>query len=233
MTNWRTAQVALLALIALSLAGCQRGMYDQPRYEPLEESDFGPFHNNQSSRHLVQGTVARGQLRIDDHFYTGKVNEQFVTEFPMQVDNELMQHGHERYNIYCSMCHGYDGHGDGMVVRRGFKRPPSLHEQRLRDAAHGHFFDVISRGFGVMPSYSGQIPVADRWAIVAYVRALQRSRNLTAEETAALPPPDPETLKPSNSTGRTPPQDTPPQEPQADASGNEAPSQALPSEEAR
>ena len=180
MSTRARAPRLILALAAslVCLAGCQRGMYDQPRYEPLEETDFGPFDNDRSSRHLVPGTVARGQLRIDDHLYAGKMGEKFATDFPaaVNVDRNFIVHGRERYQIFCSMCHGYDGLGNGMVVRRGFKRPPSLHEERLRTAEQGYLFDVITRGFGVMPSYAAQIPVNDRWAIVAYVRALQKTR---------------------------------------------------------
>ena len=166
-------------------------MYDQPRYDPMEESDFGPFDDGRSARNLVEGTVARGELRTDDHFYTGKVNGEFVTQFPAPVSQHMLERGRERYNIYCSVCHGYDGRGQGMAVRRGFKQPPSFHEQRMRDATLGHYFDVITHGFGVMPSYAAQTSEPDRWAIVAYVRALQLSQNasldaLTPEEVSKL-----------------------------------------------
>ena len=194
MSTHARAPRLILALAAsmVCLAGCQRGMYDQPRYEPLEETDFGPFDNDRSSRHLVPGTVARGQLRIDDHLYAGKMGEKFADTFPptLNVDQDFIVHGRERYDIFCSMCHGYDGLGNGMVVRRGFKRPPSLYEERLRTVEQGYLFDVITRGFGVMPSYAAQIPVNDRWAIVAYVRALQKTRlpaeQLTADDRAKL-----------------------------------------------
>jgi len=182
-------QIAFVALpLLLGLLGCHRGMYDQPRYEPLEASNF--FKDGQASRHLPPHTVARHQmkateedLRLDEHLYTGKVNGEFATSFPMEITPQVLARGQERFNIYCSVCHGRDGRGQGMVVSRGFRAPPSFHIPRLRDeVSEGHIFDVITRGFGAMPSYASQVKVPDRWAIVAYVRALQLSQFATEKD---------------------------------------------------
>ncbi len=148
-------------------------MHNQPKYIPLRESDF--FADHRSERPLVDGTVARGDVEVDDLLYTGKVNGQLSTVFPFPITWEVMQRGQERFNIFCSPCHSRTGDGDGMVVRRGFRAPPSFHIDRLRQAPPGHFFDVITNGFGAMPDYKPQVPVRDRWAIVAYIRALQAS----------------------------------------------------------
>jgi hypothetical protein len=150
-------------------------MHDQPRYEPLEASSF--FADGRASRPLVPGTVARGQLRTDTHFYLGKVDGALVDALPLPVTRPLLERGRERYDIYCSPCHDRLGSGQGMIVRRGFRRPPSLHIDRLREAPIGHFFDVISNGFGVMTDYAAQVTPPDRWAIAAYIRALQLSQH--------------------------------------------------------
>jgi hypothetical protein len=152
-------------------------MHDQPKYEPLEQSTF--FSDRRASRMPVEGTVARGQLHEDTHYYNGKVGDQSARTFPMKLDEKIVKRGQERFNIFCSPCHDQTGSGMGMVVRRGFKRPPSLHIDRLREAPVGYYFDVITNGFGVMSSYAEQVPVSDRWAIIAYIRALQLSQNAT------------------------------------------------------
>ena len=162
------------------LLGCHTDMRDQPRYETYEASEF--FGDGQVARPVVTGTVARGQLREDDAFYRGKEGEEFVAGIPLEVDRPLLERGQERFNIYCANCHGPGGDGDGMIVRRGFKKPPSYHSERLRSAAAGHYFDVVTNGFGVMPRFAPQIETRDRWAIIAYVRALQRSQNATLED---------------------------------------------------
>ncbi len=149
-------------------------MHDQPRYEPLEASDF--FSDGRGSRPLVAGTVARGHLREDDHFYTGKLGTNFVDTFPFPLTRQILERGQERFNIFCSPCHDRLGNGEGMVVQRGFRRPPSFHIDRLRGAPAGYYFDVISNGFGAMQDYAAQVPARDRWAIVAYIRALQLSQ---------------------------------------------------------
>src|SRR5213079_274138 len=148
-------------------------MHNQPKYIPLRESTF--FADLRSARPLVPGTVARGQLREDSLLFTGKMNGADAALFPLPIDAAAMARGQERFNIYCSPCHGRTGQGDGMIVRRGYRRPPSFHIDRLREAPAGHFFDVITSGFGAMPDYAGQITAEDRWAIIAYVRALQLS----------------------------------------------------------
>jgi len=158
-------------------------MHDQPKYIPLRESTF--FGDDRSARPLVPGTVARGHLRDDALLYTGKVSGADATMFPFAVDATVMARGHERFDIYCSPCHGRTGQGDGMVVRRGFRRPPTFHQDRLRQAPVGQLFDVITNGFGAMPDYATQIRAEDRWAIIAYVRALQLSEHATA---ADVPP---------------------------------------------
>ena len=160
-------------------------MHDQPKYIPLRESTF--FADSRSARPLVEGTVARGHLRDDELTYTGKVNGQDATVFPSPVDAAVMARGRERFDIYCSPCHGRTGQGDGMVVLRGYRRPASFHQDRLRTAPVGHFFDVITNGFGAMPDYAAQIKVEDRWAIIAYIRALQVSEHATL---ADVPPPE-------------------------------------------
>jgi mono/diheme cytochrome c family protein len=169
---------------ALSLfAGCRQDMHDQPKYVPLRESSF--FGDVRSARPLVEGTVARGQLREDTLLYTGKAGKADATVFPFAVDQRVMARGRERFDIHCSPCHGRTGQGDGMVVRRGYRRPPSYHQDRLRDAPVGHFFDVITNGFGAMPEYASQIKAEDRWAIVAYVRALQLSEHASLTDIPA------------------------------------------------
>jgi Cytochrome C oxidase, cbb3-type, subunit III len=164
-----------VVLALTSTAGCRQDMHDQPKYEALEASDF--FPDGRAARQLVPGTVARGQLKEDAHLYEGKVNGKPAETFPFPVTLQVLQRGQERYNIYCTPCHDRVGTGEGMVVRRGFRRPSSYHIDRLRQAPPGYFFDVITNGFGAMQDYSAQIPVRDRWAIVAFVRALQLSQN--------------------------------------------------------
>ena len=150
-------------------------MHDQAKYEPLESSDF--FADGQASRPIVEGTVARGQLREDEAFITGRSNNQHVATFPVQVDRALLERGRERYGIYCSPCHGLAGYGDGMIVRRGFRQPPSFHSDSLRTKPPGYVFAVITNGVGAMPEYRAQTTERDRWAIVAYLRALQLSQH--------------------------------------------------------
>ena len=177
--------VALVSFVPAlsSLVGCRQDMHDQPKYVPLRQSSF--FGDERSARPFVAGTVARGQLKDDPLLYTGKVNNADATMFPFAVDAKVMARGRERFDIYCAPCHGRTGQGDGMVVRRGYRRPPSFHVDRLRDAPPGHFFDVITNGFGAMPDYAAQISAEDRWAIIAYVRALQLSEHATVDDVPA------------------------------------------------
>ena len=158
-------------------------MHDQPKYIPLRESAF--FGDDRSARPIVEGTVARGHLHEDTLFYTGKVAGKDAEAFPIPITAPVLARGRERFDIYCAPCHGRTGGGDGMVVRRGFRRPPTFHQDRLRDAPVGHFFDVITNGFGAMPDYAAEVRPEDRWAIIAYVRALQLSEHAT---TADVPP---------------------------------------------
>ena len=176
---------ALIVMITIAGAGCRQDMHDQPKYVPLRQSTF--FNDARSARPVIEGTVARGQLHDDELMYGGKMNGQEATLFPMRVDAAVMARGQERFNIYCSPCHGRTGQGDGMVVLRGYRRPPSIHQDRLRNAPVGHFFDVMTNGFGAMPDYAAQIAAEDRWAIIAYIRALQLSEHATI---ADVPPAD-------------------------------------------
>ena len=164
-------------------------MHDQPRYKPFAPSEF--YADQRSARAPVDGTVAYGHLKDDTYLYTGKVNGQPGNVFPFPITAEVLTRGRERFNIYCSPCHSQLGDGNGMIVQRGLKHPPSYHEERLRKSPPGYFFDVITNGFGQMQDYSYQIKAKDRWAIVAYIRALQLSQgakltDLTPEEQKAL-----------------------------------------------
>ena len=150
-------------------------MHDQPKFIPLRMSDF--YADKRSARPIMEGTVARGQLKDDTYFYTGKIGNQEGDVMPFPVTADVLARGQQRYNIYCTPCHSEIGDGHGMIVQRGYRPPPSYHTDRLRKAPIGHFFDVITNGFGAMPDYATQIPVADRWAISAYIRALQLSQN--------------------------------------------------------
>jgi hypothetical protein len=165
-----------LALI-LFLSACRRDMQDQPRYEPFERSTF--FDDQRAARPPVPGSVARGQLDEDDALFRGRSGNTPLDDMPVPLDAALLRYGRERYDIYCSPCHDRVGTGEGMIVQRGFKKPPSLHEERLRAAPVGHFFQVITGGFGVMSGYAAQIPARDRWAIIGYIRALQLSQHAT------------------------------------------------------
>lgn len=161
--------------LALLLSGCRQDMQDQPRYQAYGASRF--FDDGRDMRLPQPGTVARGQLQDDAFFYTGVVDGRPATELPVPITAELLDRGQERYDIFCSPCHDRVGTGEGMIVQRGYRRPVSFHIDRLRQAPEGYFFDVVTNGFGVMPAYRAQVPAADRWAIVAYVRALQLSQN--------------------------------------------------------
>ena len=178
-----SVHAVVVAAACLALVGCRQDMHDAPSYDPLQGTAF--FSNGAASRTLVANTVARGQLRTDEHLYTGKVNGQAATEFPMPITDEVMARGQERFNVYCSPCHGRTGQGDGVIVQRGFRAPPSYHEERLRNAPVGYFFDVMTNGFGAMQDYSAQVTVNDRWAIAAYIRALQLSRHATVADVPA------------------------------------------------
>ena len=171
----------LLCFLCLAAASaCRQDMHDQPRAEPFEESDF--FGDRRSVRPAVEGTIARGHLRLDEHFYTGKIDGALATTFPATVTIEMLKRGQERYDIYCAPCHSKTGDGLGMIVQRGMKQPESFHSQRLLDVEIGHYFDVVTNGFGNMYSYEERIDPADRWAIAAYIRALQMSQGANLAE---------------------------------------------------
>lgn len=172
----------VMAFVAAS-SGCRQDMHDQPKYRPLRASTF--FSDGRSARPLVDGTVPRGMLTDDPLLYTGKVGGVVVDEFPFPITKRVLERGRERYTIFCSPCHGQTGEGDGMVVRRGFRRPPSFHEERLRRAPAGHIFEVESNGFGAMPDYAAQVPPKDRWATIAYIRALQLSQHASIADVPA------------------------------------------------
>ena len=171
----RLRKILPLGLLAvLALAGCRQDMQDQPRFKPLAQSDF--YADLRSARPPVEGTVARGQLHEDSYFYTGKFGNNPGDYMPFAVTDDVLARGRERFNIYCAPCHSRLGDGNGMIVQRGFRAPPSYHTERLRKAPLGYFFDVTTNGFGAMPEYASQIPPRDRWCIVAYIRALQLSQ---------------------------------------------------------
>ena len=196
----------LMAGLCLAGSGCRRDMQDQPKMKPFRGSTF--FTDGLSGRQPIEGTVPRGFMRTDTEYFTGKKSVSSVQPavaqpsptnafaddvdtFPFPITKETVQRGRERYEIFCSVCHGSTGNGDGMVVRRGFRRAASFNDDRLRQAPVGHFFDAITNGWGAMPSYSSQIPVQDRWAIIAYIRALQLSQQNPQAAAQASPSPVP------------------------------------------
>ena len=158
-------------------------MAEQPKVGALQASPF--FADGSGSRPLIEGTVSRERGGIDPVFFTGQGPTGLVSELPIELSYELLLRGQERYDVFCSMCHGYTGEGDGMIVRRGFPRPASFHEQRLLDASVGYYFSAMTNGFGRMYSYASRIPAEDRWAIAAYVKALQLSQNATIDDVPA------------------------------------------------
>ena len=186
-------QVLAVGLLgATILPGCARDftfspvdMWNRSRLKPYEPVNF--FDNNLSSRPIPPGTVARGNLQVDDALYRGVENDRLVTEIPTAIrakfsEKQLVQRGQERYNIYCTMCHGASGHADGMIVQRGFSPPPDYRIARLRQAPIGHFYNVITHGYGAMYSYASRVPVQDRWAIAAYIRSLQNVQPEVVED---------------------------------------------------
>jgi mono/diheme cytochrome c family protein len=193
------AALGVVMTLALVVTGCRNDMHDQPRFNTFEANPF--YADSQSARPLVANTVARGFLREDKEFYTGRIDgpvpapsndsgvatgmEAYVVKSPVPVTRQVLLRGQDRFNVYCSPCHGRTGLGNGMIVQRGMKQPPSYHEQRLRDAPDGYIFDVMTNGFGVMYSYASRVKPEDRWAIVAYIRALQLSFNAPADALSA------------------------------------------------
>ncbi len=203
------ALAASWGLALLVLSGCRSEMYEQPRYEPLEPSTF--FEDGSSSRPLVAGTVPREDARgappagvAEELFYTGWSRGRLAETVPFPVDRAVLERGRQRYQIYCTPCHGESGDGRGMIVRRGFNPPPPYYSEELRNKPIGHFFDVMTRGYGTMYSYASRIPPRDRWAIAAYIRVLQLSQHA---EAASLPEEDRRQLpaEGQNSPGRVQP----------------------------
>jgi mono/diheme cytochrome c family protein len=171
---------ALACALAAMSAACRRDMAQQAHYKPLQAASF--FENGMASRPLPEHTIARGQLRADTLFFSGKDGGQAVDYFPEPVTHATLERGRERYDIFCAVCHGATGNSDGMIVRRGFPAPPSLHLDRVRTAPVGHYYDVITHGFGVMYPYAARVEPPDRWAIAAYIRALQLSQRATLDD---------------------------------------------------
>lgn len=204
----RLRKLASLVLVAF-LAGCRLDMHVQPRQGPLSKSDF--FADQRSARPLVEGTVARGELRADTYLYTGKLGNNPGDFMPFPVTKDDLERGRVRFNIYCAPCHSRVGDGNGFIPTRGFARqPPSFHIERLEKAPVGYIYGVITEGFGAMSDYSSQIPARDRWLIVAYIRALQLSQHATVADAAGHPIPSapPEFADPG--TGATLPRVKPP-----------------------
>lgn len=186
-----TTKLILGSVAALFLvSGCTRdwksqpiSMWNESRYKPYEATTF--FPDNSTSRPTVRGSVARGQLRTDEAFFNGTKNGTLVTQFPFRLTKETLERGKQRFEIYCTPCHGEGGAGNGMIVQRGFSKPPDYTEQRLVNAPVGHFYDVITNGYGSMYSYAARVPPRDRWAIAAYIRVLQRHRGATVADVPA------------------------------------------------
>lgn len=177
----RTKPSFLLAAGIVVLAGCRQDMHDQPKYKAFQESSLWSDHR--SARPVVDGTIARGKLKTDTRLWKGRnADGTFVSELPVPVTRDLLVRGQQRYQIYCTPCHGRAGDGEGMVVQRGFKHPPTYHSDKLRQQPVGYIYDVITNGFGAMASYASRVPMEDRWAIAAYVRVLQFSQNATIED---------------------------------------------------
>jgi mono/diheme cytochrome c family protein len=180
----RNRKLLLLALCLLPVvAGCRQDMHNTPRYRPYRESAVDP--GTSSAQPLIEGTIARDHLDDDEQLYTGKVGGKPAETFPFAITAADLDRGQQRFNIYCAPCHGRTGEGNGMVVQRGFKQAASYHVERLRTAPPGYFFQVITNGFGAMPDYRSQIPVEDRWRIIAYVKALQLSHHATTADVPA------------------------------------------------
>jgi len=177
------ARFALAAVALMCAPACRLDMHEQPKYKADDGSQF--FQDGRANRPEVPDTVARGHMRTDELLYTGHVNGVAVDQFPFPITRKVLERGRDRFNIYCTPCHDYTGSGRGMIVQRGFPSPPSYHLDRLREAPAGHFFEVITNGFGTMYSFAGRITPEDRWAIVAYIRALQLSQHAAIDDVPA------------------------------------------------
>jgi hypothetical protein len=176
-------KLGVVVLVVASGVACRQDMHDQPKYPPLRPSQF--FGDERSERQLIEGTIPRGHLDDDQALYTGKGPDgKFLDTFPFPVTKDVVLRGQERFNVYCSPCHDRLGDGNGKIVRRGYRHPPSYHIDRLRTVPNGYMFDVMTNGFGAMPDYAAQVSPRDRWAIVAYIRALQLSHNANVNDVA-------------------------------------------------
>ncbi len=186
---WTTKMSRLLSTLVLVLTGCHLDMYDQPKFRPLSSNAF--YSDSSAARPLPEGTVARGHAKTDELLFTGRINGIFTNLFPFSVTDSVLRRGQDRFNTFCSPCHGRTGDGRGMIVQRGFPQPRSFHNDTLRSEPAGYYFDVMTRGFGRMYSYASSVSANDRWAIAAYIRALQLSQrasvaDLTENERAGL-----------------------------------------------
>jgi hypothetical protein len=185
---WHRSYPSVLALPVLcfvALGGCtsqgiEHGMEDQPKVNPMTTSDF--FSDGRAARQIVAGTVSRGHEKEDTLLYTGKVNGKEADIFPFPVTRAILERGRERFDINCAVCHARTGQGDGVVIQRGFPHPPSYYTEDFRKMPVGHYFDVMTNGFGTMYSAAERVSVEDRWAIAAYIRALQASRMASLED---------------------------------------------------
>jgi hypothetical protein len=176
----RVARYIVCGLLLFAGAACRQDMHDQPKIKAYREAEF--FPDRRGARPIPEGTIPRGFLHEDEHLYTGKVNGQFTDEFPFQVTRAVLERGRDRFTIYCTPCHGQTGMGNGMVVQRGFRPPPTFHSDQIRKQAVGYWFDVMTNGFGAMPDYRAQVSPEDRWAVAAYIRALQLSQHATTAD---------------------------------------------------
>ena len=178
--NYGCTMHVFVSIFCVMVLGCRPDMMNQPKAKPLSESDF--FSNQANARPIPPHTVEHGDARENTAFYTGLTNGTYISQLPVKLTPELLARGRERFDTMCAECHDRTGSGSGMVVQRGFPQPPSYHVPRLRNAPIGHFFDVITNGYGVMYSYATRVEPQDRWAIAAYIRALQLSHNIQASE---------------------------------------------------
>ena len=178
-----TVRLFLAGSVLLILSGCRQDMHNQPKYVPYRSSEF--FQDGLSERQQLVHTVARGELHEDAYLFTGKVGTKEGDRFPFPITQAVMERGRERYDIYCSPCHSRVGDGNGMIVKRGYRQAANFHDQKYATQTVGHYYDVISHGSGAMPDYAAQIEPTDRWAIAAYIRALQYARNGTVSDVPA------------------------------------------------
>lgn len=184
LTLSKVVMGGLVVCMVLMATGCHQSMYDQDKFKKpnMQTEATHLFENGQISRPRVPGTVSQSQVLADEHFYTGQIDGEYVTEFPYPITIQILRRGQDRFDIFCAPCHGRVGNGMGMVQRHGLTPPANYHDKRLREASVGYIFDVITNGFRNMYPYGPKLPPEDRWAIIAYVRALQLSQNATCDD---------------------------------------------------